>query len=497
MKLRSGRSRFLFAITGLAFIFLLGMGAERIITRAEKPASSDSIFPQAAAETQAPGEDIPTIVENAVPAVVSIKSKKVEQVRQQQMPSFFQDPFFRQFFGDDYFRRLNIPREQVKRFLGSGVIVTEDGYILTNNHLVGGADEVTVTLLDKREFDAKVVGTDQRTEVAVLKINAKDLPTIKLGSSAGLRLGQTVLAIGNPFGFGQTVTMGIISALARQITAALNVDFIQTDAAINPGNSGGALINTSGELIGINTLIISETGNSAGLGFAIPVDQAKSIMDDLIAHGTVVRGYLGVGTDDLTAEKAEFFGLKEAKGVIVTDVSKASPAMKAGIDVNDVIVAINGKSISDANALRMLVGSFHPGDKADIDIMRDGKALKLTAEIAKRPEDAAAEKEREPAEKATPQLALLNGVGFEDLNDYYRSQLQLPREVKGVLVTEIDENSPAGDAGLARGDAIVQVNLKPVANIAEFNARIKGFKGDKLMLTVFRQGAFENIVLKE
>ena len=488
MKFRGGHAKWFVSIAVIAGIFLLGMGAERIITRAERSASSDSIImPQAMAEGQAAGADIPTVVERAVPSVVNITSKKVTQVRQQ-APPFFQDPFFRQFFG-------NIPREQVERFLGSGAIVTEDGYILTNNHLVGGADEVTVTLLDKREFTAKVVGSDKRTDVAVLKIDAENLPTIQLGKSSELRLGQTVLAIGYPFGVGQTVTMGIISGLAKPIAAEVDVDFIQTDAAINPGNSGGALINTSGELIGINTLIVSNTGSYAGLGFAIPIDQARSIMDDIIDHGKVVRGYLGISMDNLTPEKAEFFGLKKGEGVIVTEVATGSPAAKAGLKGNDIVVAANGTPVKNMTELRRLVGSMRPGDKAELECIRDGKSLPFSARVTARPDEAVAG-ETEPDEKTKPELALLNGVGLEDLSSYYRSELDLPADVSGVIVTEVDPNSPAADEGLARGDVIVQVNLKPVRNIRGFNAQVKNIKGDKVMLTVYRRGALVNIVLK-
>jgi serine protease Do len=488
MRFQGGRAKWFMSIAIIAGIFLLGMGAERIITRAERSALSDSvIMPQAMAEGQAANDDIPTVVERAVPAIVNIASKKVMQVRQQ-VPPFFQDPFFRQFFG-------NIPREKVERFLGSGAIVTEDGYILTNNHLVGGADEVTVTLLDKREFTAKVVGTDRRTDVAVLKIDAKSLPTIHLGKSSELRLGQTVLAIGYPFGVGQTVTMGIISALAKPIAVEVDVDFIQTDAAINPGNSGGALINTSGELVGINTLIVSNTGSYAGLGFAIPIDQARSIMDDIIDHGKVVRGYLGISMDDLTTEKAEFFGLKKGEGVIITEVAKGSPATKAGLKANDIIVAVNGTAVKNMTELRRLVAAMRPGDPAELECIRDGKSMKFAARVTARPDETAREEET-PDEKAKPELALLNGVGLEDLNEQYRSELEIPADVAGVIVTEIDPNSPAADEGLGRGDVIVQVNLKPTRNIREFNARIKDVTEDKVMLTVYRGGALLNIVLK-
>jgi len=485
----SGRAKWYMSIAIIAGIFLLGMGAERIITRAEREASSDSIImPQALAQERVGDGDIPTVVEQAVPAIVNIASKKVTQVSQQ-VPPMFQDPFFRQFFG-------NIPREQVERFLGSGAIVTEDGYILTNNHLVREADEVNVTLRDKREFTARVVGTDSRTDVAVLKIDAKGLPTIRFGKSSELRLGQTVLAIGYPFGVGETVTMGIISGLAKPIAAQVDVDFIQTDAAINPGNSGGALINTDGELVGINTLIVSNTGSYAGLGFAIPIDQARSIMDDIIEHGKVVRGYLGISMDNLTPDKAEFFGLKNGEGVIVTEVAKGSPAAKAGLRANDVIVAVNGTGVKTMTELRRLVGSLHPGDKAEIACIRDGKDMSFTARVTTRPDETAGGEETKPDEQAKAELALLNGVGIEDLNDYYRQRLELPADVSGVIVTEIDSNSPAADEGLGQGDVIVQVNLKPIRNLREFNAQLKNVKGDKVMLTVYRGGALMNIVLK-
>jgi serine protease Do len=487
MTLQKRSTRFLVGIAVIAGIFLLGMGAERIISRAGRSALSDSIIPQAMAEAQVTLPDIPTVVERAVPAVVNITSKKVMQVNQQLLP-LLQDPFFRQFFG-------NIPREQVERFLGSGVIVSPNGYILTNNHLVGGAEEVTVTLLDKRKFTAKVVGTDRRTDVAVLKIDAKDLPTIKLGDSSTLRLGQTVLAIGYPFGVGQTVTMGIVSGLSRPIAADVDVDFIQTDAAINPGNSGGALIDTNGDLIGINTLIVSNTGSYAGLGFAIPINQARTIMDDIIEHGRVVRGYLGVSMDDMTPDKASFFGLKNAEGVIVTEVAKGSPAAKAGLEANDVIVGVNDTPMKNMTDLRRFVGALKPGDEARIKIIRDGKPMEVTARVATRPEEAARQ-QGESTEKTKPELALLNGVGLADLNDEYRSELQLPSSVVGVVVTDVDPNSPAADEGLAQGDVIVQVNLKPVKDLQDFRAEIKKIKDEKLMLTVYRDGAVLNIVLK-
>lgn len=487
MRPRSGHSRFLFAVVGLAFIFLLGMGAERIVTRAETPLSN-SIFPQAFAQAQAGDGDVPSVVEKAVPAVVYISTKTMTDMTQGN--PMLQDPMFRRFFG--------IPREQVQRVSGSGVIVTEDGYILTNNHLVRDAKDVGVTLPppDGRKFTAKIVGTDTTTDVAVLKIEAKNLPVLKLGHSSELRLGQTVLAIGYPFQVGQTVTMGIVSGLSKAVAEReVDVELIQTDAAINPGNSGGALINTRGELVGINNMIFSNTGSYAGIGFAVPIDLAKSIMDDIIAHGRFVRGYLGIEMDNLTSDKAEFFGVKQRDGVIITDVVKGSPASKAGIQVNDIVTSVNGKYVKNLGELRRDIATLHPGDKAALAVLRNGDGTVVTVTVGKRPGEKAPGEQKEE-EKGTPELALLAGVGLTDLNDEYRQELQLPNEISGILVTEVDNGSPADEAGLGRGDVIVKFNLKPVANLAGFKALVKGMKGDKFMLTVYRGGGIANLVLQ-
>jgi serine protease Do len=494
MKVRSARAKFLFAVAGLAVIFLMGMGAERIITRAERSGTSDSLFPEASAQSLTAGEDIPTIVERAVPAVVNISSKRVTDNRQSANP-MYQDPFFRRFFG--------IPDEQVQNFLGSGVIVTEDGYILTNNHLVEQAQDVEVYLPppDGRKLQAKVVGTDKTTDVAVLKVDAKGLPILKLGHSSDLRLGQTVLAIGYPFQVGQTVTMGIVSGLSKAVDERqVDVELIQTDAAINPGNSGGALINTRGELVGINNMIVSNTGSYAGIGFAGPIDIAKTIMDDIVAHGSVVRGYLGIAMDNLTPDKAEFFGVKQKEGVIITKIEKGSPASKAGIQVNDIVTSVNGKDVKNLGELRRNVSTLHPGDKAELALLRDGKGMTVTVTVAKRPGEAAPGAKPEE-EKGTPELALLAGVGLADVNDEYRQRLRLPDEVVGVVVTEVDAGSPAEEAGLGQGDVIVKFNLKPVRDLAAFKSLVKGMKGEKFMLTVYRSdergsGAYMNIVIK-
>jgi serine protease Do len=489
MKLRSARAKFVVAVAGLAFIFLMGMGVERVITRADRYGSSDGIFPEAYAQPGPADEDIPTVVEHAVPAVVNISLKKVTDMSQ--VNPLFQDPNFRRFFG--------IPREQVSKALGSGVIVTSDGYILTNNHLVSQGKDIEVYLPppDNRKFAAKIVGTDERTDIAVLKVDAKDLPTLKLGHSSELRLGQTVLAIGYPFQVGQTVTMGIVSGLSKPIAEGegLDVELIQTDAAINPGNSGGALINTRGELVGINNMIVSNTGNYAGIGFAVPIDVAKQIMDDIIAHGSVTRGYLGINMDNLTADKAKFFGIKQTEGVIVTKVEKGSPADKAGLQANDIITSMNGTYVKDLGELRRSVSMLHPGDKANLAILRDGKSSTVVVTVSKRPGET--EQSASPSgEKAAPELELLSGVGLADLNNEYRQELQLPDDVQGVLVTEVEDGSTADDAGLARGDVITRFNLKPVPNLDAFKNLVKGMKGDSFMLTIYRRGAIANLVFK-
>ncbi len=491
MKLQSVRAKFLLTVAGLAFIFLMGMGAERIITRAERSGTSDSIFPEASAQALAAGEDIPTIVERAVPAVVYISTKSEQDMSQSGNP-FYQDPRYRRFFG--------IPDKQVQQRLGSGVIVTGDGYILTNNHLVEGANDIKVYLPppDSRKFAAKLVGTDKTTDIAVLKVDAEDLPVLKFGHSSELRLGQTVLAIGFPFQVGQTVTMGIVSGLAK--TAAeregVDVELIQTDAAINPGNSGGALINTKGELVGINNMIVSKAGDFAGIGFAIPIDVAKRIMDDIVEHGSVSRGYVGIAMDDLTADKAYFFGVNKGDGVIVMTVEKGSPADKAGVQVNDIVTAVNGKEVKNMGELRRNVSMLHPGEKVELAILRGGKSMNITVTVAKRPGESVASAKPEE-EKGTPELALLMGVGLTDLNEEYRQELELPKNIKGVLVTEVESGTPADEEGLNRGDVIIAFNLKPVANLAAFKALVKGMKADKFMLTVYRGGAQTNIVIKE
>jgi len=319
-------------------------------------------------------------VEKAAPAVVNINTAKVVSV---QPNPLFKDPFFQQFFG----RSQNLPRKQIERSLGSGVIFSDQGYILTNHHVIGGADAIQVFLRDGRNATAKVIGGDPETDLAVLKIDLKNLPAITLGKSDHVRIGDVALAIGNPFGFGQTVTMGIVSATGRYALGINTFEnFIQTDAAINPGNSGGALVDAHGNLIGINTAIFSQTGGSVGIGFAIPTSIAKGVMEQIIAHGRPLRGWLGIEAQALTPELLEAFGLKKGtEGLVITTLYRNGPAHKAGIEPGDVLVAIDGKKAGDAREVLMAISSHKPGERIKLDILREGKPLTIEAIAGERP----------------------------------------------------------------------------------------------------------------
>jgi serine protease Do len=475
-------------------VFLAGVLMERSVTDHGSARDVDAgFFPQAYAFETAE-EDIPDVIEKVVPAVVNISSKKVIKT-EGGIPPFMSDPFLRRFFGDDWHRFFNIPRERVERNLGSGVIVTEDGYILTNNHLVEQAEEVEVVLLDEREFDAKIVGTDPRTDVAVLKIDASGLPTVPIGRSSDLRLGQTVLAVGYPFGIGQTVTKGIISALGRSNLNLVDFEnFIQTDAAINPGNSGGAMINTGGELIGVNTAILSSTGRNMGIGFAIPIDLANSVMESIINHGRVIRGYLGVWLQDIDPQMAEEFGLAEARGVIISEVKDGGPADKGGVKAGDVVLTYRDRDVDDMTQFRNMVSTTEPGSTVDIEVFREGKKKRLSLEVGEYPDEEGGGSEKSLEEVASP---LLLGVGLETLSDYYRRQLNIPSRVAGVIVTEIDQNSPAAESGIAEGDVIMEVNRERVRDLEDFKEIVSRSEKDRYLLFIYRRGRTFYRILKD
>jgi serine protease Do len=382
-----------------------------------------------------------------------------------------------------------MPRDRREASLGSGVIVSPDGYIVTNNHVISKADEIKVLLNDKREFTGKVVGTDPKSDIAVIKINAKDLPTIPWGDSDKLEVGEYILAIGNPFGLNQTVTQGIVSAVGRaNVGIADYEDFIQTDAAINPGNSGGALVNVRGQLVGINTAIFSRSGGYMGIGFAVPSNMSRAVMDSLIKSGKVVRGWLGVSIQEVTADLAKQFGIKQSKGALVSEVLPDSPAAAAGIQSGDVITTFNGKTVDGPSILRNIVAQTPVGVKVKVVVLRDKKPVTIDVKIAEQPRDLMqAEGETSPGESSKE--TALAGVEVHNLTPDIARQLGLPAGMTGVVISGVEQGSAAQEAGLREGDVIMEINRQRVRDIADFR-RLSGklSKQDSTLLLLNRQG---------
>jgi serine protease Do len=424
------------------------------------------------------------IVKKVLPTVVNVSSTKMVKTPTQFEGQAPDDDFFRQFFGGNMPNMRQNPREQRERGLGSGVIVSPNGYILTNNHVVDGATDVKVTLSDNREYKAQVVGTDPKVDLAVIRIDATDLPSIVIGDSSKIQIGDYALAVGNPFGVGKTVTMGIVSATGRHNLGIEGYeDFIQTDAPINPGNSGGALINDRGELIGINTAIISHgSEGNQGIGFAIPVNLARTVMDEIVKTGKVTRGYLGIVPQDVTPAIAKAFNVKEFTGALVGDVTADSPAQKGGLKNGDIILELNGKPVADANELRMSISMMAPGTSVNLKVLRDGADRNLTVTLGELPtEKASVEK------GSSDNNSELSGISVQNLNANLAQQLGVPAGTAGVVVTKVDPSSAAADAGLQRGDVIQEVNRKPVHNTSDFAAAMQNAKDQNLLL-VNRQG---------
>ena len=405
------------------------------------------------------------------------------------------DDLMRRFFGDQFQGRMpnrnqGTPRQEG---VGSGVIATKDGYILTNNHVVDGADEVKVALQDGREFTAKVIGRDPKSDVAVIKIDAQNLPAVPMADSENVEIGDIVLAIGNPFGIGQTVTTGIISAKGRGNMGLDYEDFLQTDASINPGNSGGALVDAEGRLIGINTAILSRSGGSQGIGFAIPVNLARDVMGSLIKDGHVTRGYLGVMIQDVTPALAKEFKLKDNTGSLIGDVTPKGPADKAGLKGGDLLIEFNGKKVTDSRHLKLEVARTQPGRTVPVKVLRDGtaKTLEVTVKTLPGTEDVA------KAENDSEDTGTLNGVGVADLDQALRQQFEVPEKVNGVVVTEVKPDSAAAEAGLKPGDVIQEINRKPVKT-AEEAVRMTETATDKTtLLRVWRNGGSRFVVVDE
>ncbi|MGA8234367.1 MAG: DegQ family serine endoprotease [Candidatus Acidiferrales bacterium] len=463
-----------------------------LIARASHAAGSDAPILAPALANVVPAAPLASsyapIIKGVLPEVVSVSSSKLVH-RTESMEPFSNDPLFQQFFGGkgqdrgqgpDSSEQAQPEREQG---LGSGVIIGTNGYIITNNHVVDGASDVKVYLRDKREFPAKVVGTDAKTDIAVLKIDANKLPAIPMGDSSKMEVGDLVFAVGDPFGVGQTVTMGIVSAKGR---AHLGIedyeDFIQTDAPINPGNSGGALINAKGELVGINTAILSRSGGSQGIGFAIPVNLARHDMDQIVEHGHVIRGWLGATIQDVTPSMAKAFGMDTPGGVLIADVSPNSPAAQAGLKQGDIVMSVNGQPISESSDLRLQVSEAGPGASFPMTVKRGTSTLNVTAKLRELPTEVA----------STPGTPVENqaerGIQVEELTPSLRDQLKLSKESQGVVVAQIDPAGAAASAGLREGDLIQEVDHHAVTNGSEFNQTMQSASGRSILLRVMRDG---------
>jgi len=430
------------------------------------------------------GTSFAPVVKKVAPSVVNIYSTHIVHLRL--------NPFFRQFFGDQFGPNDNRGFTRRQQSLGSGVIISPDGYVLTANHVVEGADEIKVAVgdSDSKKFTAEVVGTDPATDVAVLKIDAKDLPAITLGNSDQLEVGDVVLAVGNPFGLGQSVTMGIVSGLERHYKEMGGYqNFIQTDAAINKGNSGGALVDAGGRLVGINTWIATSSGGSEGVGFAVPINLARHVMERLITGGKVVRGYLGIFPQDITPDLAEAFKLPDQNGALVGDVETNTPAQAAGIKSGDVITEINGQKIADANSLRLMVSDLAPETKVNVKLIHDGHEKTVTVALAELPDQTGEnENERSGSGLATSKTDALDGVAVADLDRDIRQQLQLPDNLQGVVVTDVAQDSNSADAGLQQYDVIVEINRHPVPNADKAVEVCKQARGNQILLKIWRHG---------
>jgi serine protease Do len=471
----------------IALLTAVGAGAVAGALAAQKPKRSVPVF-AAPRVVSAAGKvsfeaGFEPVVRRVLPAVVNVSSSRI--VRSKASP-FLSDPLFQQFFGG----QQETPRRRREEALGSGVVVSPDGYILTNNHVINKATDIQVVLADRRELKARLVGADPMTDIAVLKVDATGLPAIPLGDSTTMKAGNFVLAVGNPFGLNQTVTMGIVSATGR---GGLGIedyeDFIQTDAAINPGNSGGALVDVNGNLVGINTAILSGSGGNQGVGFAIPVNMARQVMDEILEHGKVTRGYIGVQIQELTPQMAKAFGLTVTGGALVADVTPDSPAARVGIRRGDVITALNGKSV-DNRQLQLQISMMQPGGNVRLTVLRDGRQIELPVTLAELPSKG------EGQSGAANPIGALQGLSVQTLTPDIAQQLQLPPGTKGVVVSQVGEVSPAAAAGLHRGDVILEINRKPVTDVAQFKSAAQAADNRPALVLIDRGGATTYVMVE-
>jgi len=429
------------------------------------------------------------VIKKAAPSVVTIFASHIVKQREMRGHPFFDNPLFRDFFGDPGQRP---PRRQKEEALGSGVIVSQDGYLLTSNHVVEGADDIRIETPGGKEYKARVVGTDPPTDTAVLKIEGSDFPAITLANSDKLEVGDVVLAIGNPFGIGQTVTMGIVSAVGRGELGIVDYeDFIQTDASINMGNSGGALVDAQGRLVGINTAILSRTGGNQGVGFAIPINMGRGVMERLITEGKVTRGFLGIGLQPLTPDLADRLDLKDQGGALVAGVEEGFPAAEAGIRPGDLITEFNGRKVVDHRQLRLMVSQTAPKSKVTLKLLRNGKPKTVQVTLAELPtERTLSGMLRRGGEPNTNgENETLDGVEVGDIDAKSRRQFNIPNHVRGALVTNVDPASNAAEAGLRPGDVLLEIERKPVTNADEAVEMSNNFKGNKILLRVWSRGS--------
>jgi serine protease Do len=470
------------AVTMVLALALGGLAVAAVDHVINPPAT----FKFASADEPASRNSFAPVVKKVLPSVVTVTSARMVKTAYQGGDDGI-PPMFRQFFGEqgDGGGQFRMPRQQKEQGMGSGVIVSPNGYILTNNHVVDHATTVTVIMPDKHEYKARVVGTDPKTDIAVLKVDAGSLEPITIGDSDKVQVGDYVLAVGNPFGVGKTVTMGIVSATGR---ANLGIedyeDFIQTDASINPGNSGGALVNDRGELIGINTAILANgSEGNQGIGFAVPVSVARNVMDQIVNNGKVTRAYLGVMAQEVTPAIAKAFHEPEVRGALIGDVTPDSPAQKAGLEKGDIILDINGKPVNNSAELRMHVSLMAPGTKVSVKVFRDGAEKTLPLTLAEMPTETARSEQPENSSEDA-----LEGIAVENVTAQTGRQLRLPADATGVVVTSVDPAGKAAESGLKRGDVIQEVNHKPVRNNADFESAMRNAK-DGTLLLVNRQGS--------
>ena len=449
-------------------------------------------------QTAVPRDGLPRgsfapIVDKVAPAVVKIEITATRQnAAMEGMPDSL-----RQFFGNQFGGMLPPQSRgpQVEHGICSGVVITKDGYILTNNHVVDGAKQVKVTLTDGREFTAKVIGRDPKTDIAVVKIDADNLPIVTLADSSKVKVGDVVLAVGNPFGVGQTVTEGIVSAMNRGNMGIEDYeDFIQTDAAINPGNSGGALVDIDGRLIGINTAILSDSGGSQGVGFAVPSDLARTVMESLVKDGHVTRGYIGVMIQNVTPALAQEFNLKAPTGALIGDVVANGPADQAGFKEGDVVTEFNGQKITDSRQLQLAVAETSPGSKVTVKILRDGDSKTLEATVKQLPGTGSV---ADAGSQNGNDTGTLNGVGVGDLDPQTRAQFHIPDTVHGAVVTQVEPGSAAAEAGLKLGDVIESINRHPVKTADDAIQLTSDTSSKRTLVRVWDNGGSRYVVVDE